>query len=119
MELEAEAGIVSNEAKDSFLDCIKEEVEVNDGEANRIRKDAEEFALLQTRAKDREEAVVRQSLREVVCSGKGDGKGGKHNPRYTPIPKKHSESASVAAITGLAARAKEAEAAAEADATIA
>ena len=42
MELEVEAGIVNKEAKDSFLDCIKEEVEANDGEANRIRKDAEE-----------------------------------------------------------------------------
>ena len=44
MELEVEAGIVSKEAKDSFLEGIKGTVEANSGEANRVRREAEELA---------------------------------------------------------------------------
>ena len=105
MELEVAAGIVSNEAKDSFLERIREEVESNDGEANRIRKDEEEFALAQAKAKDKKEAIDRQSLREVVCLGKGDGKGGKFSQRiFNRIQKNPKEDASVARIVATAIR---------------
>ena len=57
MELEVAVGIVSNEAKDSFLACIRDEVDSNDGEANRIRKEVEQHAILQANAKAKKEAI--------------------------------------------------------------
>ena len=103
------AGIVSGEAKESYVASLRTEVEANDGEIIRQKKVDEEYAVSLAQAAAKKEAIERQSLREVCCPGKGDGKGSKVNPRYTAIPKKHNEHASVAAIAALAARANAAE----------
>ena len=94
LELEVEAGIVSNEAKDSFLAGISEDVESDNGEANRIQREADELARLQSTARDYKEAIQRQAIKEVVVGkDKGGGTDGKINSqvptlaagRYTQI----------------------------------
>ena len=110
MELEVTAGIVSNEAKDSFLACIREEVEANDGEANRIRKEDEEYAILQANANAKKDAIHEQSLRGVCFpGGKGDDKGPKlFQPRFSGIQKNPKEPYSVARIVATVTNAEQA-----------
>ena len=99
------AGIVSSEAKESYVASLRTEVEANDGEINRQKKVDEEYVVSLAQAAAKKEAIERQSIREVCFPGKGDGKGSKVQLGYNPMRKKHSEHASVAAISGLAARA--------------
>ena len=99
------AGIVSIEAKDSFIASLKVDIEASGGEIARHKKADEDHAANLAKAAAKKEAIERQSLLETLRPGKGDGKGHRQQQRYTAITKNPNENASVAKIAALAVKA--------------
>ena len=113
MELEVVGGVVSSQAKDSFLQGIKGIVEANRGEANRRAVEEDASAAAHTQAKSYKETLQRHATLEAFSVGKGKGKGNSQFPstnpgRFTGIPKNNNTTEQGKAITALGGRARDA-----------
>ena len=117
LDLEIIGGGMANEEVDGHLARINEIVEADDGENKRVAAEAAAHAANTQKARSYRDALNQQSINELyIIDGKGKGKEKSSFPqdlkaaRYNPMPH-NKTSDTVKAISGLASRAAQDEAA--------